>query len=295
MTTWSPVISCHLSARPLKWQLRMRSRLCAPPTHTHSRSHLSLRIVVRHIKSVFCVWIDVFFELQKINLHLTWAISCTHQYVIAIKVRIFLQKWPLTSFNSKSKVGFLLGVCFVLPFVHYIQISIYILTDNILTNLFKMSQCKSNLVPVFLIRWFDYLSYLLFFLIFILQIVTQTVTWKPEKRWDCWIINFSIHQLHRILPVLLFSVWVSTSAFICTQEYWISALVNYKKCGCLGSLKIVPEDSNEDRLIPPDSIIVNWFQRAYRRQITPCDLCMRYISLIFGISNRRFKMLWKTI
>lgn len=61
-TKWSPVISCHLSARPLKWPLRMRTRLWAPPIHTHSRSLLLLYIAVRHINSlkcVFCVQIDV--------------------------------------------------------------------------------------------------------------------------------------------------------------------------------------------------------------------------------------------
>lgn len=98
MSMWSPVISCHLSARPLKWPLRMRTRLWAPLIHTHSRSRLFLHIAVRQMTlplNMFFVFKMMFGELQKINLLFIWVISCAHWYVIAINVRIFLKKLPL--------------------------------------------------------------------------------------------------------------------------------------------------------------------------------------------------------
>lgn len=97
-----------------------------------------------------------------------------------------------------------------------------------------MPQCKSNLVPVFLIKWFDYLSYLLSPPPLIFQTVTQTATWKSEKRWD----------------------------FFST------------------------DDSNEVRLIPSDSLIVNWFQRACRRQTRLWNLLMCYISLVSYLTSQ---------
>lgn len=125
MSMWSPVISCHLSARPLKWPLRMKTRLWALPIHTHSRSRLFLHIAVRQIPPppnmffVFkLVWLtsENFFALY-MGLFLCTLVCDCYQH----------KDFP-SKMTMRSRVGFLLGVCFVLPFIHYIQMLIYILT-----------------------------------------------------------------------------------------------------------------------------------------------------------------------